>query len=73
MEEALHCPPTSKLSFQEQIYNVQFSPFEWSQNLICIAFSEEIAVGTVKFQVSIITNIVIYTCIKTIINNNLIK
>lgn len=52
MEEVLDYPPTSKLQFQEQIYSVKFSPFEWSQNLICIAFREKIVVATVKFQVS---------------------
>lgn len=66
MEEALHCPPTSKLSFEGQIYNVQLSPYEWSQNLICIAFSEEIAIGTVKFHDEDETlEEVVYTPIKT--------
>ncbi|XP_034936638.1 nucleoporin Nup37 [Chelonus insularis] len=50
MDEAVHCPPTFKLSFTEQVYAVEFSPFEWLQDLICVAFGEEIVVGTVKFQ-----------------------
>lgn len=54
MDEALYSAPTSKLMFQEQIYAVKLSPYEWSQNLICIAFGEEISVGTVKFQVLIV-------------------
>lgn len=52
MDEAVVSLPTLKLSFNEQIHAVELSPFEWSQNLICIAFGEEIAVGEIKFQVN---------------------
>lgn len=50
MDEALVSPPTTKLTFSEQIHCVELSPFEWSQHLICIALGEEIVVGTIKFQ-----------------------
>ncbi|KAK0095844.1 hypothetical protein PV326_007210 [Microctonus aethiopoides] len=50
MDEAVLSSPTLKLSFTKQVYAVEFSPYEWSQNLICIAFDEEISIGTVKFQ-----------------------
>jgi len=51
MDEAVTTPPTFKRSFSERIYCVEFSPYEWSQHLICIALAKEIVVGTVKFQV----------------------
>ncbi|XP_018057115.1 PREDICTED: nucleoporin Nup37 isoform X2 [Atta colombica] len=50
MDEAVTTPPTFKRSFSERIYCVEFSPYEWSQHLICIALAKEIVVGTVKFQ-----------------------
>ncbi|KAG8229460.1 hypothetical protein J437_LFUL005565 [Ladona fulva] len=43
-------PPLQKVNFPDQIYCVEFSPYEWSQNLICVAVSTEIVVGVVKFQ-----------------------
>jgi len=39
------------IDFTDQIYRVEFSPYEYSQNLICIALANKIAVGNVKFQV----------------------
>lgn len=51
MDEAVTTPPTFKRSFFERIYCVEFSPYEWSQHLICIALAKEIVVGTVRFQV----------------------
>lgn len=53
MDEVLACPPTYKLNFAEQVHAVEFSPFEWSQNLICIAFDEEVSVGSIKFPVNL--------------------
>ncbi|KYN40352.1 Nucleoporin Nup37 [Trachymyrmex septentrionalis] len=50
MDEAVTTPPTFKRSFSERIYCVEFSPYEWSQHLICIALTKEIVVGTVRFQ-----------------------
>nr|XP_031838478.1 nucleoporin Nup37 [Nomia melanderi] len=50
MDEALTTPPTFQLQFSKQIYCVEFSPYEWSQHLICIALAEEIVIGTIKFQ-----------------------
>ncbi|XP_071451263.1 nucleoporin Nup37 isoform X1 [Hetaerina americana] len=43
-------PPTQKVEFSNQIFAVEFSPYEWSQNLICLGLSTEIIVGVVKFQ-----------------------
>lgn len=53
MDEAITTPPTFKRDFPDRIYCVEFSPYEWSQHLICIALSKEIVVGTIKFQVCI--------------------
>ncbi|XP_066583643.1 nucleoporin Nup37 [Prorops nasuta] len=50
MEETLATPPTFKLNFSDQVHCVEFSPFEWSHHLICIALTHEIVIGTVKFQ-----------------------
>ncbi|XP_053999095.1 nucleoporin Nup37 [Hylaeus anthracinus] len=50
MDEALTTPPTFQLHFSKQIYCVELSPYEWSQQLICIALAEEIVIGTIKFQ-----------------------
>ncbi|XP_069685180.1 nucleoporin Nup37 [Periplaneta americana] len=41
---------THTIYFTDQIYQVEFSPYEWSQNIICIALANKIAVGNVKFQ-----------------------
>jgi nuclear pore complex protein Nup37 len=45
--------PTSNhtIDFADQIFRVEFSPYEWSQNVICIALANKISVGNVKFQV----------------------
>jgi nuclear pore complex protein Nup37 len=53
MEEALLTPPTFKLNFPKQVQCVEWSPYEWSQNLICIALGQEIFIATIKFQVCI--------------------
>ncbi|XP_011499458.1 PREDICTED: nucleoporin Nup37 [Ceratosolen solmsi marchali] len=50
MEEALLTPPTFKLNFPKQVQCVEWSPYEWSQNLICIALGQEIFIATIKFQ-----------------------
>lgn len=50
MDQVLSTSPTHQLHFANQIYCVEFSPYEWSQHLICIALAEEIVVATVKFQ-----------------------
>ncbi|XP_076647960.1 nuclear pore complex protein Nup37 [Halictus rubicundus] len=50
MDEGLTAPSTFELKFSKQIYCVELSPYEWSQNLICIALAEEIVIGTIKFQ-----------------------
>lgn len=42
--------PTHAIDFTDQIFRVEFSPYEWSQNIICIALANKIAVGNVKFQ-----------------------
>lgn len=52
MDETLSTPPTSKLNLSGQIYCVEFSPYEWSQQLICIGLKEEVIIGTIKFQVN---------------------
>ncbi|KAK9509610.1 hypothetical protein O3M35_006883 [Rhynocoris fuscipes] len=38
------------LEFDEQIVNIEFSPYLWSHDLICIAFTNKIRVGVFKFQ-----------------------
>ncbi|XP_035725577.1 nucleoporin Nup37-like isoform X1 [Vespa mandarinia] len=50
MDETLSTPPTIKLNLSGQIYCVEFSPYEWSQQLICIGLKEEVIIGTIKFQ-----------------------
>ncbi|XP_054268472.1 nucleoporin Nup37 [Macrosteles quadrilineatus] len=42
--------PTHVINLSEQVFKVEMSPFEWSHNLICVAHSDEIIIGTVKFQ-----------------------
>ncbi|KAJ1526762.1 hypothetical protein ONE63_008337 [Megalurothrips usitatus] len=34
------------LSFPSQIFQAEFSPYEWSQNLICIALKDKVIVGS---------------------------
>ncbi|XP_044594563.1 nucleoporin Nup37 isoform X1 [Cotesia glomerata] len=65
MDEVIACPPTYKLNFAEQIYAVEFSPFEWSQNLVCIAFEEEVSVGSIKFPDNEDVEEIIYTPLRT--------
>lgn len=43
--------PTHSISLAEQIYCVAFSPYEWSQNLLCAAMVNKITVGSIRFQV----------------------
>lgn len=52
MEETQITPPTFKLDFAKKVQYVEFSPYEWSQHLICIGLGEEIIIATVKFQVN---------------------
>ncbi|XP_043471472.1 nucleoporin Nup37 [Leptopilina heterotoma] len=66
MDEALVTPCAFKEKFAKQIYRVEFSPYEWSQHLICIALDQEIIVGTVKFQEDDdVTEDVVYTLLRT--------
>lgn len=49
-----HSTPTSNtrvVNLSKQVLKVEMSPFEWSHNLICIAHTDEIIVGMVRFQV----------------------
>ncbi|CAB0035919.1 unnamed protein product [Trichogramma brassicae] len=50
MEEARLTQPTFKLKFAKQIQCIEWSPYEWSQDLACIALGEEIIVALIKFQ-----------------------
>lgn len=43
--------PTHTILLAEQIYSVAFSPYEWSQNLLCIALLNKITVASIRFQV----------------------
>ncbi|XP_034243185.1 nucleoporin Nup37 [Thrips palmi] len=38
------------LPFPSQIFQVEFSPYEWSQNLLCIALKDKIVVGSFSIQ-----------------------
>ncbi|XP_026282135.1 nucleoporin Nup37 [Frankliniella occidentalis] len=38
------------LSFSSQIFQAEFSPYEWSQNLLCIALKDKVVVGTLSVQ-----------------------
>lgn len=42
---------TRIVNLSKQVLKVEMSPFEWSHNLICIAHTDEIIVGMVRFQV----------------------
>lgn len=42
---------TRVVNLSKQVVKVEMSPFEWSHNLICIAHTDEIIVGMVRFQV----------------------
>lgn len=41
---------TSTIEFKDEILRFELSPFEWSQNLVCIGFTNKIAVVRLKFQ-----------------------
>lgn len=43
--------PAHVIDLPKQVMKVEFSPYEWSHNLICIAYPDEVIVGVVKFQV----------------------
>lgn len=47
--------PSFELDFSDhgQIVSVVFSPYEYSQEVILVQFSNKIIVGTVSFQVSV--------------------
>ncbi|KAF6200100.1 hypothetical protein GE061_006401 [Apolygus lucorum] len=49
---ASYKPPTPLhvLEFSDQIICLEFSPFLWSHDLICIAFSTKLIVGSIRFQ-----------------------
>lgn len=46
IEEPLH-----SIELPYQIRRVECSPYEWSHNVICIAFDGKVAIGVTKFQV----------------------
>lgn len=54
ISKAVDNQPSFDLDFSDhgQIISVVFSPFEYSQEVILIQFSNKIIVGTVSFQVS---------------------
>lgn len=52
MDEVVITQSAFKLNFWKKVECVEFSPYEWSQHLICIALGQEIIVGAIKFQVS---------------------
>lgn len=43
--------PILKKSFTEQIHRVCFSPYDWSQDLLCIVLEDKIQILEVKIQV----------------------
>lgn len=45
--------PTYNKQFDNQIYSVHFSPFEWSHDILCIAFAKKICIAQVKFLVHV--------------------
>lgn len=42
--------PTHVIELPKQVMRVEMSPYEWSHNIMCIAYKDEIAVATIKFQ-----------------------
>lgn len=47
-----HSPSNTRIvNLSKQVLKVEMSPYEWSHNLICIAHTDEIIVGMVRFQV----------------------
>ncbi|XP_049810753.1 nucleoporin Nup37 [Schistocerca nitens] len=45
-----HTSATHVLEFDDKVFWFELSPFEWSQNLLCIAFTNKITVGKLRFQ-----------------------
>lgn len=43
--------PVHVVDLPKQVMAVEFSPFEWSQNVILLAFPKVISVASIKFQV----------------------
>lgn len=43
------------LPFPSQIFQAEFSPYEWSQNLLCIALKDKIVIGTLSIQVQLLS------------------
>lgn len=39
------------INFNDQIYCFEISPYDWSQNLICVAIRNKIIIGIIKFPV----------------------
>uniref|UniRef100_A0A1B6DC57 Nucleoporin Nup37 n=1 Tax=Clastoptera arizonana TaxID=38151 RepID=A0A1B6DC57_9HEMI len=42
--------PVHVIDLPKQVIKVEFSPYEWSHNLIAIAYPDEINIGIIKFQ-----------------------
>lgn len=40
-----------KKGFPEQIFYVLFSPYDWSQDILCVVFSHKIQINQVKLEV----------------------
>lgn len=49
--------PAHIFEFDKQIINLEFSPYLWSHDLICIAFIDKLRVAAIKFQVSNLTSL----------------
>jgi hypothetical protein len=45
------CPATYSISFNDKILCFEFSPFEFSRNLVAIALPDKIILGLVGFPV----------------------
>ncbi|XP_014204871.1 nucleoporin Nup37 isoform X1 [Copidosoma floridanum] len=50
MEETQIESPSFKLNFEMQIHCVEWSPYEWSEDLICIGLENKIIIASIKFQ-----------------------
>lgn len=46
--------PHCVIKLKDQIYALQWSPYDWCQDLICIAYTNNIAVASCKLNVSTI-------------------
>ncbi|XP_014255094.1 nucleoporin Nup37 [Cimex lectularius] len=42
--------PKAKLEFSEKVYSIEFSPYLWCHDLICVALASKIIVGQIKFK-----------------------